>query len=198
MFLKMSVDEWMRKNVSESISETDDNTIRQNLKYLSNFIDIDCLSKDFWVVPDDVNHEATLSFLSSRELSGMMEDKAVTIEEMEKKFGCKVPQTLIDYKPLTEQRKVLSEKGWFKEISSAYNKLIMEHAEYVRKPSIFSKIIVGICNFILRPLKVKLFFRRVYSGWDVYSENDLREVSPDGKRLFDKEEATKEIDKKYR
>lgn len=47
MFLKMSVDEWMRKNVSESISETDDNTIRQNLKYLSNFIDIDCLSKDF-------------------------------------------------------------------------------------------------------------------------------------------------------
>ena len=187
----------MKKNVSKSISETDVNTIRQNLQYLSNFIDIDCLSKDFWAVSDSVNHDATLNFLSSCELSGMMEDKAVTIEEMEKKFGCKVPQTLIDYKPLTEQRKVLSEKGWFKEISSAYNKLIMEHAEYVRKPSIFSKIIVRICNFILRPLKVKLFFIRVYRRWDVYSENDLREVSPDGKQLFDKEEAAKAIDKKY-
>ena len=31
----------------------------------------------------------------------------------------------------------------------------------------------------------------------MYSENDLRDVSPDGKPLFDKEDGGKAIDKKY-
>ena len=113
-----------------------------------------------------------------RKLAETLKSKALTLkdipeEELEK---CKPKELTFEW--ITPQDK--EDLDFIRHVGNAYNKLLEKKLSYIKKPTLFKRILLKFANLLLKPIGVRLYFRKFHKLDDgtyvdfsnrVYKEN---------------------------
>jgi hypothetical protein len=141
-----------------------------NMESLAKVIDVDALIFDF--ISSSADGDSVRDFIESMEFGDYKEvfDEAAKRSESIKRLCEGIasndwneipsplkPSMTFDFKPIGDGRRnsnlrILTKPG-LKDIADVYAKKVKA------KPTIFSRLIVGLCNILLKPLKMRLFFK---------------------------------------